>query len=319
VEGVSHFEKLWASEFSRFPGFDQLSPLLRKELLSNKKLSPVVRAYLEKGHDPLKLGNANLLEGLKAAYLKLIEASRLAAEKKEKLKQALEGAVNELQLDGLPPAGTGGTGGGDSGSGGSGSLPEEPSSAEFSGIIAKELNEEALKRCVVRTGILFFVSNLINTTGAIEAKWSVYAGEDGASIEKVFEKDTWERALSDPDFRHNITWNAILMLSLGALSCLSDKQLGKNVMGVISGVTSLAGQYLSTGKISLRQTVLDILFVRFISVNKTAFVFRLAESYSRRGLPLPHLTEALLQGLSEGFGAYLYPRTVQWVKIIWPD
>lgn len=99
--------------------------------------------------------------------------------------------------------------------------------------------------------------------------------------------------------------------------------MSRSLVTLLAGLTSVTGQWLSNGELSLSQTILDVFFVRFISLQKTTLVFRLAEGYRRTGAAQPLLVEAGLQMFSESVGAYLYPRaqmlTQRLAIAVWPE
>lgn len=319
---LASFEKAWGKDFSRYPNPTQLAEgQLRRQLLNQEGLNPQVRDFLSKGGSPLELGSAMLLDGLGAAYLKIIDASNLKENARQALRDSLARALSELK--GRAPKiqlsdGYGGEGG-DGGSGGGGGIgggghggdngalgtPARPYDEQ----IVKILKDESLKRCVIRSTILFTVSSVINTATALQARWSEYAGPaHGTFFDKLSSSTTWGNAWSDPHFRHNVTWNGILMLSIGALSCMRNQDLGRKLIMAVTAAASAAGQYFSTGEVKLSQTVFDVLYVRIISVNKSNGVFYLSEKYAAANLPVPYLAEIGMQGISEGVGGWIYAR-----------
>ncbi len=308
---------MWGTSFSRYPNPTQLAQgRLRKLLLDQRGLDPSIHDFLVEGGNPLELGSGMLLDGLEAAYLKIIADSNLKEDAKQVLRDSLARAVTEMKarapkLDLSGVDGNGGNGfgaGGGSSSSGGGSGPLLPV-APYDRQIAQILKEESLKRCVIRSTILFTVSSLINTATALQARWADYAGPaHGAFFRKLADTSTWNNAWSDPHFRHNVTWNGILMLSIGALSCMRNQDLGRKLIMAVTAAASAAGQYFATGKVKLSQTVFDVLYVRIISVNKSNGVFYLSEKYAAANLPAPYLAEIGMQGVSEGVGGWIYAR-----------
>ncbi|MBI4403790.1 MAG: hypothetical protein HY537_06500 [Deltaproteobacteria bacterium] len=324
VRASARFDRLWSKDFSTYPTLEQtfsdrkLREQVREGLLASE-LRPEVETFLKQGGDPFLLGS--LHSSLARAYEKIVEQSQLPDKKKRVLGKALKRAVAFLSKN--QPSGLeveDGGAGGDGGAGEDGGARDDGFSEGFNSIFFYQyLNGQRLRQCITQTSVLFIVSNIFNTAGALEAKWSEYAGEDVAYLLGTVSESTWQQAFSDPDFRHNVTWNAILMISLGASSCLKSTQLGKNAVGLVALATSAAGQYLSTGKISVRQLAVDTVFVRYVSVNKSYFAFFIKNVYIRPKLPVPYLFEASLYAVSESFGAWAYPRATTASKSIWKD
>lgn len=306
IQDVGDFNWQWRREFFPYPDLTQMKSALTRKVLAAPGLNADVKGYLSTGGDVLAIGNRVLLKDLAALYSRLIDESTLSPEKKDRIRRALYRAVEtlseplpqlELPVGGggeVPPEGEGGFSSG---------LPEPPE-------IESILNQQSLKKCVVSNAILFTVSNAINTAGALQYKWAEYAEADKGVLENLFSKKMWQKASADWGFRHNCTWNAILMLTLGATKCLKNPTTGKKLLVGLTFLASTSGQYLSTGKISLHQTALDVLFVRYISTWKTGKALQGADWWGARRLPLPAVAETTFQMTSEGVGAWLYPRVL---------
>lgn len=311
---LAGFEKEWSRRLSLYPTPTHLAKgRLKEVLLSIDTLPATFRTHLQKGGDPLAGGDRAMIRALGAAYRKAIVEATMGDKVKEKLLASLDRAIAELLTKAFEepiPAEGGGGGGVEDPNGpppppGGGGIPTANASL-YDEKITKLMEEERLKRCVVRGTILFFVSSFITAVTALQAKWKEYAGpENRPLIEKVVDGNTWNRAWSDRHFRHNITWNSILMVALGALSCMKNKERSYNLTMAVTAATSMIGQYFTNGKIELRQTLVDVFWVRVISINKMEWVFKYSEGYNG---PAPRLVEAGLQLLSEGFGGVFYPR-----------
>jgi len=299
---------------------DGIGKGLRRDLLRDPNLSSEARTFLEKpGADPVKMGNGALLNGLHAALAERVRSEKFDQKIERKLLDGLARAIAELKGEGPPifdGIGDSGGGGGGGFNGPGGENDDEASAKtddDYRLQIEKVIKRAAIRDCINRTTILFFVSNVINTVGALQVKWQEYAGEN-APVSAVLNKETWDRAAQDPLFRHNVAWNALLMVAMGSFSCMKNEDLGKHLITAMTLVASTSGQYLANGRIEWDQTLTDVLFVRFISLRKTRLVFKASDAYKRAGYAGRRIAEGGLQFLSEGAGAFLYPRAVNFSR-----
>lgn len=298
------FDTLWKSSFLLTPG-----PVSLKHWLSER--------LKDRGTPPLSEIHRGLVLALREIYKEKVETARLPAETRGELLRALDLAVGDLvsQNSGafFPPQASLNLGsGGAFGDGGGGDGGEDGSDDFFSGQMRKHLKESAFRKCLSQTSILLGVSSLVTAAGAVIVNWERYAESNRSALDFLrsgdfFLLETWKKAWSDPEFRHINSWNIFLMLSLGGVTCMSDRDAGRNLFTAISGGTSLIDQYANTGNISLRQTFIDVFWMRYISFWKTSQVFRLSRSYQDAGLVFPRVFEGTLQFFSESIGGFGYP------------
>ncbi len=312
---VREFDSVWNRDFSRYPGMRSLSERLRTDLTQDPSLSPDLQEYFRQGGSPLTLGQSALLEGLRSALAKVVENSDLSKAKKtalfESLNQAVQSLIKEpIQIDDVfLPGNGGGNGGGGSWSGGPSGNGGRGDAQDYAARFSRYLKGEGVARCATRGSILFVASSVINTATALQAKWERYAGKNAPAVKGILNPSTWNKAWQDEGFRRNMFFNGILMSTIAAFSCIPNRTLGKRLIVATTAGVSALGQYLASGKIEISQILFDVFYVRFVSLNKTQFVFRLAEKYRASGWPVAWLAEGGLQLLSEGVGGALYSRT----------
>ena len=314
---VAEFVEDFGTTLSTYPNFQLTSTFLRAKLLTQSRLNPDVRDFLKKGGDPLQMGNLGVLTGIKAAYENVISQSPIDDLKKASLQASLEKAFEEMEKNLPPPQIGNGGGNGEGGGDGRGDSDHEFTPEEVQDYVRKFLDDESRKKCLMDSAVLFVVSNAVNTSFALQAGWEKYADTEKGIVENLHQSALWSNAVSDPKFRHNMAFNALLMTSLGAFRCLKNKNLGRNMLTVMAALTSAVGQYVTDGKIEIKQVIMDTLFVRYISYNKSNYAFQWAEQYRQTGRPAAWLVKASLQGLSESVGGFGYPRAVEVNNWLW--
>jgi hypothetical protein len=302
----------------------EMIPWIDQNVFHGQRPSAQGVAALEAGKNPLVSRWAR--ETMAKSYGKLIEDSDLSAKKKEKLRTALREALDELAAhdNGL----------------------WEPDSAEAKADAGKPataedfdkfLRSQALRRCILRAGILEGVSEGITATALMVKNWKQYAPGNERLIDQLVSPQTYSNAAKDHYFQLQMVRNGFLMGAIGALKCVPHRYLVQksgvnpdgfaarwvvnknNLVAVISMASSILGQGVVAAMsndpdkrkhwFDWKQTALDVLFVRLISVYKTDGVFYLSDLAKDSGMAHPLLLESLLQAFSEASGALGYSYT----------
>lgn len=293
-------------------------------------LSWLDQSLAKRGQEGARGYRRMLYRTIRAALEKRIEKATLPVDKKDKLRAALKRAIDDL----VPPGDEGG-GGGHGGGGGdySPTPPPDPNDPLVREVERRLKNEIGFRQCTIETTILLTVSSLIAATGTVIVNWDKYSRRHGVSAldfvslfswgdflsawGELFSTGPWKKASQDGDFRQMMLWNAALMTSVGITNCLSSRKAGRDLITAISLAASVGGQYVGNGKVSVRQTMVDVLWVRYITFWKTGLALRYARGYAEAGKPYAGAVEVLLQGLSEITGALGYPLTNKATKWIW--
>lgn len=150
---------------------------------------------------------------------------------------------------------------------------------------------EPPKKCFSRNLILFSASSAANLVGSYSAfsdvKWNENLSWYAATLQWIAEKtkngiaspsDYAHAFRENADFRYNNAWNAVLMGTVSSVECLLGKPKSNAVILATSFVSSLAGQMMTKGEISLSQAVLDTIFVRIATLGRA----RLGAAVDRR-------------------------------------
>lgn len=261
-----------------------------------------------------------------------LDDASITPEEKAPLLAALDHAVTDYLATsggGTGGAGNGGSGGNGGNNGGGGDEPPP----RPDGVNPINPDPQALKdleahvprvtfqRCAGETAILLSVSTVVTAIGAVIVHWQTYRPNEKTTFWQFMKKDiftweAWKKAANDPEFTHNLTWNTILMTTVGAMSCMGNKNSGRNVLTAVSLGASALDQW-RTGRFSLRQTLVDTLWTRYVSFWKTGKVLQYSRSYAAAGRPNAKLLEASLQTLSEMVGAFGYPLTNKASQYVW--
>lgn len=174
----------------------------------------------------------------------------------------------------IPPAAAGG---GDTGGSG-GSSGGGPGSSGGGGSEESQ-NKENRGPCVSRNVILFTVSSAANLVGAYSAYTKVDYDHNlpwyKASLQWGFDKtragfaspsDYWTAFKNDSQFVHNNGLNAIMMGTLSYVECALGPAKAAAVTTTVALLSSVASQLFSSGELSFSRTVLDVAFVRYLSI-----------------------------------------------------
>lgn len=288
-------------------------------------------AYIQKKFpnavgDPSSLTRYGVARALRKVLTERIESHvTLNETQKTELLVSLERALAEFQG---PPGGIIGNGG--SGSGGGGTPPPFDNFSGESAVpdprLVREVEEfferPTFRQCVGETALLLTVSSVVSAAGAVIVNWNRLSPTSKSFISfltrDLFTAKTWKAAWKDAEFAHIMTWNSILMTSMGAMSCMGNKNAGRNAMTAISLGASVFDQW-RTGEWSLRQTLMDVLWIRYVSFFKTGRALHYSRVYAASGRPYPKLVETTLQTASELIGAFGYPLVNRFSKSVWDE
>lgn len=308
-----------------------LSELWNKSAVAPRDPLLLIETLEKKFPGQIGIPGSGLRHGLGRVLRKVlgerVEAAKfLSADKKSELLESLDQAIRAFQGD-VPDVANFGHGGGQGGGGG-----EEPPLNSFSDELPKPdpriiaeidayFERPSFQTCAGETALLLGISSLVSALGAVVVNWEKFSPVGNKSFwtflkKDLFTKAVWKKAWADPEFTHLMTWNSILMTSLGALSCMGDKNAGRNAMTAISLGASLFDQWRA-GEFSLRQTVVDTLWIRYVSFFKTGKALHYSRAYAATGRAYPKLVEGALQTTSELIGAFGYPLTNLFSKRVW--
>jgi hypothetical protein len=312
----------------RFPNTlnpSEMIPWLEEHVFHHQTLSEKGIQTLDAGRNPLASRWAR--EAMAASYGKLIDSGDLSADQKAELHEALRQAIAELAAKdrGLwepePKAGQ------------PDRTAEQPATQED---FDRFLRSQALRRCLLRAGVLEGVSEGVTATVLLVKSWKEYAPKEASFIDQLTSPKTYTSAAQDHFFQLQMIRNGFLMGVMGALQCVPhrylvkqtgvdpDSRMGryvlskKNLVAVVALASSVLGQKVVSmlgddsdkkkNWFSWTQALFDVGFVRSFSVYKTDGVFWLGDLAKDRELADPMLLEGLMQAISEGTGAYLYAR-----------
>ncbi len=218
----------------------------------------------------------------------------------------------------------GGSSGGARGNGDAGTSGDGPVGGE---------KAESLNHCISRNVLLFGTSSIANLAGAYSASWPVAWNKDSpwyqASTQWVVEKgkrgiahpsDYAKAWREDSNFRQNNILNAILMGTLSGVECAYGPAKANAIVTAVALMSSVAGQVMAKGEVSLSQTVLDVAFVRFASLPRVRLGRFVDKRYFQGHTPVRRLSEVSAYYSFDqyigGFGYGILANLTQWG---WPD
>ncbi len=263
----------------------------------------------------------------KAFASQVNKATSLSLERKQELLVSLNKAIAEFAGGGGQGGGYSGSSGGGGGNDGPGDMGRDPfqpgpiPDPRIEAELVEYFQLPNYQKCVAETALLLTISSAVTAGGAVIVNWQKYAPAGEKNFWKFLRKsfcsaDTWLQASGDPEFQHLMTWSTVIMTSLGALSCLGNQKAGRDAITAISFGASVFDQW-RTGNYSIRQTLLDVLWIRYVSFYKTTRVLHYSRAYAASGRAHPRLVEAGLQGISELVGAFGFPLANGMSKSLW--
>ena len=285
-------------------------------------------AYIQKKYpnavgDPASLTRYGVARALRKVLTARIEAhATLDAAKKAELLGSLARAVAEFQgpPGKFPGSGEGGNGGGNGPPFNNFSSESAVPDSRLVAEVEEYFEKPSFRQCVGETALLLTVSSVVSAAGAVIVNWNRMSPGSKSFIQfltrDLFKGKTWKNAWNDAEFAHIMTWNSIIRSSMGAMSCMGNKNAGRNAMTAISLGASLFDQWRS-GEWSLRQTLMDVFWIRYVSFFKTGRALHYSRSYAASGRAYPKLVETTLQTASELIGAFGYPLVNKFSKSVW--
>lgn len=221
-----------------------------------------------------------------------------------------------------PPNDRVGTSGGGGGDGKGPQFPGEPS----------DRTGDSRSKCISRNAILFAASSGANLVGAYsafsEVSWERSVPWYRAGVQWAIQKtrsglahpgDYWQAFRENSDFRHNNVWNAVLMGTLTGVECFLGKEKSNAIVTTVAFLSSVAGQMMTKGEISLSQTVLDVAFVRFASLPRARAGAWIDKRVFQRHSPLARVAEVSAYYLGDQYlGGFGYGLCQKGIGRFWP-
>lgn len=305
------FRNAWASSLRSYPTLDKVEEHVRDFYRSNITGDPkAIQAILD-GKSPMAVSEL-ARDTLKQIALDRIEKAWLPKADKEKLRRELDEALKawdrEHKLRQQEVA-------------------AEPDTLKLTAdqekALKKKLEEylksEQFRKCVTQPGLLIGASEAITVAGFAAANTDSLGDKNKSFWQNMTDPATYWHALESSTMQKQLIWNGLLMASIGGLACIKteafagDKKLMRwalrpaNFNGFILSPMMAAIAELSSGKFNAGNVLLGALWVRYISVNKTALANKLAATWKDKGYPFPYSFYFITQLASETIGAVGYP------------
>ena len=313
------FQRVWKSSFPASPDLAHVSEKITQALQEKVGADPGILDDIRAGVAPL-IAYDLARQTFHDIALEQTDRAFLPDARKEQLRKELETATRAMEEEARIRHELRRNEAGDSNERESSERLSPEEQKEVQQEISEYLKSEKFRTCVTNPLLLVGATTVVNDGFGVVVLHDDFGDPTKEFWAQMRDYKTYVRATFSARLGNQLIWNALLMGSIGGIKCLNLEAFAGNSRFarwamrpdnfngfVVAPTVGALAQVLSTPHFEPGELVLNVLWIRLVSVNKTRFFTGQANRWRERGLPGPAVAYLTAQFLSESIGAILYP------------